>query len=66
MSKLREVRFWTHDKNIKYRGFFHTWGRRGNEVQQEFFAVVEDELGHCLELDAVQIKFMDPPTRKEK
>ena len=59
MDKLREVEFWTHNKGIKYKGFFHTWGQRADEDGSEFFAVVEDELGACLELDAIQIKFVD-------
>jgi hypothetical protein len=54
--KLREVEFWVKDK--KFKGHFHTWGKRGDEELYEFFGIVEDEFGNCHELDACQIKFI--------
>lgn len=57
-NELRPVEFWTCNKEIKYKGFFHTWGQRRDENLAEFFGVVEDELGACIELDAIQIKFI--------
>lgn len=56
----RPVMYWTKDKSDKKEGFFHVWGSRKDEYNEEFFAVIEDaDTGECLELDAIQIKFCD-------
>ena len=41
------------------QGKFHIWGQRGDETGTDFFGVVEDEGGNCIELDPAQIIFQD-------
>ena len=64
--ELRPVEFWitcSIDKGPaakeKFTGKFHTWGQRSDEHQTDFFGVVETSAGNCIELDPVQIKFID-------
>ena len=56
---LRKVEYWVKDKSYKNIGYFHTWGCRSDENGSEFFGIVEQASGELLELDAIQIRFID-------
>ena len=63
IMELRLVEFWLNlgmpPVKQKFHGRFHTWGQRTDREGTNFFGLVEDSGGNCIELDPAQIKFID-------